>query len=751
MRTLLILGWAMVLLAAPGGAEPPPQTAVAVAAKRRHLAHVVEELSRRDVSDLPAEQRVRRAAALHMLEEYAARGVFTCNTELPEYELPYFVDAYGTRCALAHVIDRTGRADLVRRLAHDGNHDYVAFLEGDAALAAWLVRNGLTLDEAAFIQFPGTMMRDRRRGREPPRREPEPEPEPPPPPPPPHDAEVPGNEIVVPTPTAATRTRRGGAAGLGGWRAWWAANRDAFVCLRERYHGRQVRSTATLAVSTVARRPSEVVRERTLLPFLRETAQEKSELGGTALFMWTLAADPGTADGAVAGMRAYLARDDSGYRDLMLLALGFARDELATALLRDVLRDTAEGRRALRASRLRTTTRAYAAVALGNTGDPRAIDDLLAVLADEGDRRDDLRAAAVASAGRLAATAPPEARARVVAFLRERMEDGRWSDAALAAIPAALVATGDETARALVLETIARFRGKRIVRASCALALGQAYDGLDAAAVEALIATGRRDPDLQARRHAAIALGELAARDTSETPDEDVVRSVRRFFLGTLDGHLKSPGANEWYLLGAGLFARRFAGYAGDVTERLARALEHGTAEEKAAAAIALGLVGTPAARRAVAPALDAKDALLRGCAAEAAGLLDDTGARERLLALATEDPSDTVRYQAALALGYVADATAVTPLVDELGNSGSELTRAALTRALGEIGDRRAIAGLIALAGDARRPDALRERAVAALGIIGRRADRSWTLPLRRGVNVAAATPVLRDLLTIF
>jgi HEAT repeat protein len=109
------------------------------------------------------------------------------------------------------------------------------------------------------------------------------------------------------------------------------------------------------------------------------------------------------------------------------------------------------------------------------------------------------------------------------------------------------------------------------------------------------------------------------------------------------------------------------------------------------------------------------------------------------------------VRYQAALALGYVADATAVTPLVDELGNSGSELTRAALTRALGEIGDRRAIAGLIALAGDARRPDALRERAVAALGIIGRRADRSWTLPLRRGVNVAAATPVLRDLLTIF
>jgi hypothetical protein len=118
---------------------------------KRHFARVLEVLAARDVSALPAPQRAARAGHLAELRRYALRGRFPKN---PLFALPtpFFVDAEGTRCAMAHLIEATGAVSFVSRIAERRNHAFIHELADDPALVAWLDREGLTVDEAAMIQ-----------------------------------------------------------------------------------------------------------------------------------------------------------------------------------------------------------------------------------------------------------------------------------------------------------------------------------------------------------------------------------------------------------------------------------------------------------------------------------------------------------------------------------------------------------------------------------------------------------------------
>lgn len=53
---------------------------------------------------------------------------------------------------MAHLIDSSGRRDIVARVAASRNTAHVAELAGDAALVDWLDEHGLTAAEAAQIQ-----------------------------------------------------------------------------------------------------------------------------------------------------------------------------------------------------------------------------------------------------------------------------------------------------------------------------------------------------------------------------------------------------------------------------------------------------------------------------------------------------------------------------------------------------------------------------------------------------------------------
>lgn len=122
---------------------------------RTHFDSVLTGLGSRDLTGLTQEQRARRTSLMTTLRAYQARGVFPHNYDFPGKDVPYFVDRKtGTLCAVAHLLASTGRRDIVDRVAQANNNVLVPQLARDSAFTDWLSDNGITLDEAAFIQVP---------------------------------------------------------------------------------------------------------------------------------------------------------------------------------------------------------------------------------------------------------------------------------------------------------------------------------------------------------------------------------------------------------------------------------------------------------------------------------------------------------------------------------------------------------------------------------------------------------------------
>jgi hypothetical protein len=84
---------------------------------RAHFRRVLLELEARDTGHLAAPQRQTRAHLIRELARYARLGRFPKNLDFPGARVPYFVDAFGTRCAMAHLIEATGERAFVARIA----------------------------------------------------------------------------------------------------------------------------------------------------------------------------------------------------------------------------------------------------------------------------------------------------------------------------------------------------------------------------------------------------------------------------------------------------------------------------------------------------------------------------------------------------------------------------------------------------------------------------------------------------------
>ena len=121
-----------------------------------HLAGAEHVLEGRDLASLTPAQKQARAVHAARLEEYRARGVFPHNHHLRGERRPYFVDDHGVLCAMAYLISKSGRDDIVRLVQRTHNNATVLELAADAVigpvLAAWLDEAGLTVAEAQRIQ-----------------------------------------------------------------------------------------------------------------------------------------------------------------------------------------------------------------------------------------------------------------------------------------------------------------------------------------------------------------------------------------------------------------------------------------------------------------------------------------------------------------------------------------------------------------------------------------------------------------------
>lgn len=119
---------------------------------REHFRGALRELAAADTRHLSTEQRAARDAATEALRGYAARGRFPRNDRFPGVLVPFFIDDVGTRCAVAHLVERSGRADLAREVHQRHNNALVWELAKEPGFASWAAANGLTLAELARIQ-----------------------------------------------------------------------------------------------------------------------------------------------------------------------------------------------------------------------------------------------------------------------------------------------------------------------------------------------------------------------------------------------------------------------------------------------------------------------------------------------------------------------------------------------------------------------------------------------------------------------
>lgn len=149
MRTIHLL--AIILLAA---APLPPQRADRGADEARRLrAHFdsVDVELRNANTDLGQSQRTSRAKLIDWLRDYRHAGRFPHNDRFRQ-PTPFFRDSRGELCAMAYLIERSGRGDLVDRIARTRNNAFIAELAGDEQLVRWLDSVGLSVTEAGRIQ-----------------------------------------------------------------------------------------------------------------------------------------------------------------------------------------------------------------------------------------------------------------------------------------------------------------------------------------------------------------------------------------------------------------------------------------------------------------------------------------------------------------------------------------------------------------------------------------------------------------------
>jgi hypothetical protein len=118
---------------------------------RSHLERVEAHLRAHIPPEFSREQRAARLRQMDRLAEYRRRGDFPRNPGVPG-RVPVFRDHRGVLCAVGHLLAVDGHHDLVDRVARERNLARIPELADEVELLEWLERNGLTVDEATWIQ-----------------------------------------------------------------------------------------------------------------------------------------------------------------------------------------------------------------------------------------------------------------------------------------------------------------------------------------------------------------------------------------------------------------------------------------------------------------------------------------------------------------------------------------------------------------------------------------------------------------------
>ena len=132
------------------GMTPPPGTDLGLRV-RTHLKFVHALLSRRDVSDLPADLREARQRNLARLREYIDAGRFPHNYLYPDENRPCFIDRDERICAVGYLVERSAGREIAERINEEFQSEFLWRMRLPE-LDRWSAGSGLSLLELSMIQ-----------------------------------------------------------------------------------------------------------------------------------------------------------------------------------------------------------------------------------------------------------------------------------------------------------------------------------------------------------------------------------------------------------------------------------------------------------------------------------------------------------------------------------------------------------------------------------------------------------------------
>ena len=117
-----------------------------------NLPLVENQLRKNYDKSLSVQQKKNTSHCLDLLHNYWKNGVFPQNT-FHSKRTPYFIDIYGTYCAVGYLIKETGFDEVAKKINNENNYGYLRDLAVQyREIGLWAKEYGFSIDELAWIQ-----------------------------------------------------------------------------------------------------------------------------------------------------------------------------------------------------------------------------------------------------------------------------------------------------------------------------------------------------------------------------------------------------------------------------------------------------------------------------------------------------------------------------------------------------------------------------------------------------------------------
>lgn len=588
------------------------------------------------------------------------------------------------------------------------------------------------------------------------------------------------------------------------WSFWWEFNKEPYLSLKARIHEVEPHSGTDgfflgfgeKDQGKISRKPTQQQIREVVVPALLQALERETNndiLTGCLIALAKIGDAPGeTSESEFERViTPFLSDKNQEVSETAAVALGILANPASIGTLRELLRDSRNGRELVGRPEVSYRTRAFAAYGLGLIGSGATREEdrseivklLRQTLEADATPTRDLAMSCVIAMGlvrleTIEASAPAVKGARLPAeasrcaqldtLLALLRDESRHSfvrahcATALARLldglpPEVHARYRQEIASELLGRIGPKSREQAEVVQGCVLALGQigtndGADPLDAEIRATLQELPKDGPDQQTRYFALIALAKIGG-SFGATECETGVREAGSTLLRQL-GEGKG-NTRPWAGLACGVLADLLGKSSAHTTTigALQQAVRGALEEEKdpsriGALAISAGIMKDLEAKSILLERLDKeKDDTARGYVAIALGLMNARDAIGKINRIVDESKyRPEMMRQAAIALGLLGDPDLVPKLTALLAESKSRATQASITSALGFIGDERSIDALVALLENAAMTDGARGFAAVALGIVGDKDLLPWNSQIGLDLNYRASTPTLTE-----